>query len=99
MYKGKPILYSLGNFVHDLHYQKRPDLILLAMLVRCHIHDGKLQRLSFVPGLYKGNGPRTSFNRPRLRRSSRTYSRSPPALAHSSRYSKDDVAVTLLKLT
>jgi hypothetical protein len=31
------------------------------MLVRCHIHDGKLQRIAFVPGLYKGNGPPDFF--------------------------------------
>jgi hypothetical protein len=61
VYKGKPILYSLCNFVHDLHYQKRPNHVLLAMLVRCHIRDGKLERLSFVPGLYKGNGPPDFF--------------------------------------
>jgi poly-gamma-glutamate capsule biosynthesis protein CapA/YwtB (metallophosphatase superfamily) len=61
VYKGKPILYSLGNFVHDLHYQKRPNHVLLAMLVRCQIHNGNLQRLSFVPGLYKGNGPPEFF--------------------------------------
>lgn len=57
VYKGKPLLYSLGNFVHDLHYQKRPNYTLLSMLVRCQIQNGKIQRLAIVPGFYKMNGP------------------------------------------
>ena len=62
VYKGKPIFYSLGNFVHDMHYQQGiSHTKLKAMLVRCHIHDGKIQRLSFVPGLYQGNGPPDFF--------------------------------------
>jgi len=61
VYKGKPILYSLGNFVHDLHYQKRPHHVLLSALFNCQIHNGKIERLAFVPGLYKGNGPPEFF--------------------------------------
>ena len=55
VYKGKPILYSLANFVHDLGaFNARK---LMALLVRCLIRDGKIQRLSFVPGTLNGNGP------------------------------------------
>jgi poly-gamma-glutamate synthesis protein (capsule biosynthesis protein) len=61
IYKGKPILYSLANFVHDLGSFK--DRKLMALLVRCLIRDGKIQRLSFVPGVLNGNGPPV-FTRP-----------------------------------
>lgn len=57
VYKGKPILYSLGNFVHDMHYGRNNHTRLMTMLVRCLIRDGKIQRLSFVPGMYVGHGP------------------------------------------
>jgi len=61
VYKGKPILYSLANFVHDLGaFSNRK---LMALLVRCLIHDGKIQRLSFVPGALDSNGP-PIFTRP-----------------------------------
>ena len=44
VYQGKPILYSLANFVHDLGgFRERT---LMTMLVRCLIADGKIQRLS-----------------------------------------------------
>lgn len=64
VYKGKPILYSLGNFVHDLHYGKRHNVMFPAMLARCRIRAGKIDRLAFVPGLYKGNGPPEFFKPP-----------------------------------
>ena len=62
VYKGKPIFYSLGNFVHDMH-RGRPTShsAMSAMLVRCRIDDEKIQRLSFVPGLYRDNGPPDFF--------------------------------------
>jgi poly-gamma-glutamate synthesis protein (capsule biosynthesis protein) len=61
VYKGKPILYSLANFVHDLDSFAHRKL--MALLVRCVIRDGKIQRLSFVPGVLNGNGPPV-FTRP-----------------------------------
>jgi poly-gamma-glutamate synthesis protein (capsule biosynthesis protein) len=61
VYKGKPILYSLANFVHDLDSFAHRKL--MALLVRCVIRDGKIQRLSFVPGTLDGNGP-PKFTRP-----------------------------------
>jgi poly-gamma-glutamate capsule biosynthesis protein CapA/YwtB (metallophosphatase superfamily) len=61
VYKGKPILYSLANFVHDLGgFRERT---LMAMLVHCLISDGKIQRLSYVPGIIRGHGP-PDFARP-----------------------------------
>ena len=61
VYKGKPILYSLANFVHDLaSFRERT---LMAILVRCLIHDGKIHRLSYIPGTIRGHGP-PEFTRP-----------------------------------
>ena len=61
VYQGKPILYSLANFVHDLEgFRGRT---LMALLVRCLISDGKIQRLSYVPGILRGQGP-PDFARP-----------------------------------
>src|SRR5919106_502444 len=61
VYHGKPILYSLANFVHDLGgFRERT---LMAILVRCLISDGKIQRLSYVPGTIQGHGP-PDFTRP-----------------------------------
>jgi poly-gamma-glutamate capsule biosynthesis protein CapA/YwtB (metallophosphatase superfamily) len=61
VYQGKPILYSLANFVHDLGgFRERT---LMTMLVRCLIADGKIQRLSYVPGVVRGHGP-PDFARP-----------------------------------
>ena len=61
VYQGKPILYSLANFVHDLEgFRGRT---LMAILVRCLISDGKIQRLSYVPGIIRGHGP-PDFARP-----------------------------------
>jgi hypothetical protein len=39
------------------------DRKLMALLVRCVIRDGKIQRLSFIPGVLNGNGPPV-FTRP-----------------------------------
>tara|TARA_Y100000758_G_C15899715_1_gene367305 strand:+ start:133 stop:639 length:507 start_codon:yes stop_codon:yes gene_type:complete len=61
IYKGKPILYSLANFVHDLGGFR--DRTLMTMMVRCLIADGKLQRLSYIPGVVRGHGP-PDFARP-----------------------------------
>jgi len=61
VYKGKPILYSLANFVHDLEGFREQSL--MAILVRCLIADGKIHRLSFVPGVLRGHGP-PDFARP-----------------------------------
>ena len=61
IYKGKPILYSLANFVHDLGGFR--DRTLMTMMVRCLIADGKLQRLSYIPGVVRGHGP-SDFARP-----------------------------------
>ena len=60
VYNGKPILYSLGNFVHDLRYGQRTTSFP-AMLTRCLVTDGKIRRVSLVPGWYEGNGPPEFF--------------------------------------
>jgi hypothetical protein len=61
VYHGKPILYSLANFAHDLAgFRGRT---LMALLVRCLIRDGKIQRLAYVPGILRGHGP-PDFARP-----------------------------------
>jgi poly-gamma-glutamate synthesis protein (capsule biosynthesis protein) len=61
VYQGKPILCSRANFVHDLAgFRGRT---LMAILVRCLISDGKIQRLSDVPGIIRGHGP-PDFARP-----------------------------------
>lgn len=61
VYKGKPILYSLANFVHDLFTFR--EKTLMAILVRCLLRDGKIYRLSFLPGTLRGHGP-PMFARP-----------------------------------
>jgi poly-gamma-glutamate capsule biosynthesis protein CapA/YwtB (metallophosphatase superfamily) len=61
VYQGKPILYSLANFVYDLAGFRGQTL--MAILVRCLISDGKIQRLSYVPGIIRGHGP-PDFARP-----------------------------------
>lgn len=61
VYRGKPILYSLANFVHDLGAFR--DRTLMAILVRCLLRDGEIHRLSYVPGMLYGNGP-PKFTRP-----------------------------------
>jgi poly-gamma-glutamate capsule biosynthesis protein CapA/YwtB (metallophosphatase superfamily) len=61
VYRGRPILYSLANFVHDLPaFRERK---LMAILVRCLLRDGKIHRLSYIPGMIHGNGP-PDFTRP-----------------------------------
>ena len=61
VYKGKPILYSLANFVHDLALFR--ERTLMAILVRCLLRDGKIHRLSYIPGTIYGHGP-PDFTRP-----------------------------------
>jgi poly-gamma-glutamate synthesis protein (capsule biosynthesis protein) len=58
IYKGKPILYSLANFVHDLGSFKHRKL--MALLVRCLIRDRKIQRLSFVRACLMETDPQFS---------------------------------------
>jgi poly-gamma-glutamate synthesis protein (capsule biosynthesis protein) len=61
VYNGRPILYSLANFVHDLAgFRERK---LMAFLLRCQLRDGKIHKLSFVPGNIQGHGPPT-YGRP-----------------------------------
>src|SRR5438876_11769795 len=56
IYKGKPIIYSLANYVHDMA-SFREGRKLDTMLVKATVRDGKLQRLAFVPGVIDGHGP------------------------------------------
>jgi poly-gamma-glutamate capsule biosynthesis protein CapA/YwtB (metallophosphatase superfamily) len=55
VYKGKAIFYCIGNYVHDMGSAGRGRL--MAMLVRCLVSDGQIQRLAFVPGMIDGHGP------------------------------------------
>ncbi len=60
VYQGKAIVYSLGNFVHDMKSfggHRKLDTLLL----RCLIREGKIQGISFVPGRIDGNGPPRFF--------------------------------------
>jgi hypothetical protein len=61
VYQGKLILCSLANFVHDLAGFRGQTL--MAILVRCLISEGKIRRLSYVPGIIRGHGP-PDFARP-----------------------------------
>lgn len=56
VYRGKAILYCLGNLVHDMHYGERTTSYP-AMLTRCLVTDGRIRRVSLFPGWYEGNGP------------------------------------------
>lgn len=60
VYKGTCIVYSLANFVHDLGAFGR-SRNAMTLLLRCLIRDGKIQRLSFVPGIIDGHGPPAFF--------------------------------------
>ncbi len=62
VYKGKAIVYSLANYVHDLG-SFSPGRMLTTMLLRCRIRDGAIRRVSFVPGRIDGHGP-PAFMRP-----------------------------------
>ena len=55
VYNGKPILYSLANFVHDLEGFR--DQTFMAIFTRCLIRDGKIHQLSLIPGTIDGHGP------------------------------------------
>lgn len=46
-WKGKPIFYSLGNFVFD--WEKMKGRNMEGLLVRVLVRDGRLYRVSFVP--------------------------------------------------
>lgn len=61
VYHGKAIVYSVGNFVHDMESSDRRRSKLDTMLLRCLIHDGKIQGVSFVPGRIDGHGPPRFF--------------------------------------
>jgi poly-gamma-glutamate synthesis protein (capsule biosynthesis protein) len=64
VYKGRPIFYSLANFVHDLAgFRERT---FMAFMLRCQLRDGKIHRVSFVPGMIQGHGP-PEFGRPNER--------------------------------
>ncbi len=63
VYRGKAIVYSIGNYVHDMVSSEGKRGKLDTMLLRCLIHDGKIQKLSFVPGRIDGHGP-PNFYRP-----------------------------------
>jgi poly-gamma-glutamate capsule biosynthesis protein CapA/YwtB (metallophosphatase superfamily) len=60
-YRGKPIVYSLGNYVHDMDSMGRHKF--LTALLRCEVRGGKIARLAFVPGRIDGKGP-PAFKRP-----------------------------------
>jgi len=62
VYKGKPIVYSLANYVHDMG-SFREGRNLTTMLVRALIRDGKVAGLWYVPGRIDGHGP-PEFLRP-----------------------------------
>ena len=64
VYKGRPIVYSLANYVHDRSSMARPGRRFTTMLLRGLVHAGKLTELSFVPGRMEGNGP-PAFSAPR----------------------------------
>jgi len=61
VYRGKAIAYSLGNYVHDMKSSDDKGSKMDAMLLRCLVRDGKIQRLSFVPGRIDGHGPPNFF--------------------------------------
>ena len=56
LYKGKPIIYSLANYVHDMA-SFREGRKLATMLVKATITSNRLTRLAFVPGMIDGHGP------------------------------------------
>lgn len=61
VYKGRAIVYSLANYMHDMDSFSRGHE-LMTQLVKVQIHDGKVQRVAFVPGLISnGNGPPDFF--------------------------------------
>jgi poly-gamma-glutamate capsule biosynthesis protein CapA/YwtB (metallophosphatase superfamily) len=62
VYKGKVIAYSLANYVHDLPTFK-PGRKFTTMLLHCAMRDGRIRRVSFVPGRIDGPGP-PEFSRP-----------------------------------
>ena len=67
------------------------------MLVRRQIHDGNLQRLSFVPGLYKGNGPPDFFQPSQASQIVKDIQQISAGFDTQFELSKDDVAVSLVE--
>jgi poly-gamma-glutamate synthesis protein (capsule biosynthesis protein) len=59
IYKGKPIVYSLGNYIHDMGSMR--DHKFSTMLLEVVVRDGQLAGVWFVPGLIEGNGPPEFF--------------------------------------
>jgi poly-gamma-glutamate capsule biosynthesis protein CapA/YwtB (metallophosphatase superfamily) len=57
VYKGKPIIYSLGNYVHDMGSMGEAGRRFTSMLARATFRDGKVAGLSYVPAILEGNGP------------------------------------------
>ena len=54
VYKGKVIFYSLGNFAYT-----RVKHAQMTLLVRSRLMDGRMQRVSFVPGRINERGQPT----------------------------------------
>jgi poly-gamma-glutamate capsule biosynthesis protein CapA/YwtB (metallophosphatase superfamily) len=61
LYRGKAIVYSVGNYIHDMVSPDNHQSKLHTMLLRCLIRNGKIQRISFVPGRIDGHGPPRFF--------------------------------------
>jgi poly-gamma-glutamate synthesis protein (capsule biosynthesis protein) len=55
VYKGKPIVYSLGNYCHDMDHFGHEEY--MAMLLRTDVNGRKITAASVVPGYLKGHGP------------------------------------------
>ena len=55
VYLGKAIVYSIGNYIHDMDHfgVQKFD----AMLLQCLIRDQRIAEVSFVPGRIDGHGP------------------------------------------
>jgi poly-gamma-glutamate capsule biosynthesis protein CapA/YwtB (metallophosphatase superfamily) len=63
-YKGAAIVYSLGNYMHDMSGMRgfSTGHHMMAQLMRVAIQDGKITRVAFVPGaIANGNGPPDFF--------------------------------------
>ena len=55
IHNGKPILYSLGNFIFD---SRKGTAGLEKAIARCRIVDRKITAIDFLPVLDEGNSPR-----------------------------------------
>jgi poly-gamma-glutamate capsule biosynthesis protein CapA/YwtB (metallophosphatase superfamily) len=61
VYNGKPLVYSIGNYCHDMEHfgVQKFDAMLLQVMVR----DRKIASVSYVPGRIDGHGP-PAYGRP-----------------------------------